>query len=115
MTKLMHLRPHDLLAHLPLPATDSWPDGVFDIEAFDRGGLSLELFAPRGIDHQTPHAQDEIYIVIAGCAILEIDGVAYDCPPGDTLFVPARVPHRFVRISDDFAARAIFWGPGKPH
>lgn len=114
MTDPMHLRRQDLLARLPLLATAKWPDDVFDIEDFDRGGLSLELFAPRGVDHQTPHAQDEIYIVIAGCAILEIDGVAYDCAPGDALFVPARVPHRFVRISDDFAAWAIFWGDARP-
>ena len=114
MDEPVHLRPHDLLARLPLSATAKWPDGVYDIEAFAHGGLTLELFAPRGVDHQTPHAQDEIYIAIAGCAILEIDGVAYDCPPGDALFVPACVPHRFVRISDDFAAWAIFWGDARP-
>ena len=114
MTKPMHLRPHDLLARLPLPATDSWPDGVFDIEAFDRGGLSLELFAPRGTDHQVPHAQDELYIVIAGSAILDIDGVERACAPGDALFVPARMKHHFKRISDDFTTWAIFWGTARP-
>jgi len=106
----MHLRPADLLARLPLPATERWPEGVFDIEAFARGGLSLELFAPRGVDHQSPHAQDEIYIVIAGRATLDIDGIEHACAIGDALFVAARMPHRFVNISDDFATWAIFWG-----
>jgi mannose-6-phosphate isomerase-like protein (cupin superfamily) len=109
----MHLRPQDFLTRLPLPATAKWPGGVYDIEAFACGGLTLELFAPRGIDHQTPHAQDEFYIVIAGSATLDIDGVVHACAIGDALFVPALVPHRFVDISDDFATWAIFWGDEK--
>ncbi len=113
MTGPTQVRLHDLLARLPLPATAKWPDGVFDIKAFAHGGLTLELFAPRGVDRQTPHAQDEQYVVVAGSAILDIDGVEHDCALGDTLFVPARVPHRFVRISDDFAAWAIFWGDAR--
>ncbi|HTD29281.1 MAG TPA: cupin domain-containing protein [Xanthomonadaceae bacterium] len=106
----MQLHPADFLKRLPLPATDRWPEGVFDIEAFERGGLTLELFAPRGIDHQTAHAQDELYFVIAGNATLDIDGGEHSCAPGDALFVPALVKHRFVRISDDFATWAVFWG-----
>ena len=110
----MRLHPDDLLKRLPLPATDRWPDGVFDIEAFDRAGLTLELFAPRGVDHQTAHAQDEMYFVISGSATLQTDGVEHACTPGDALFVPARAIHRFVRISDHFATWAVFWGDGKP-
>jgi mannose-6-phosphate isomerase-like protein (cupin superfamily) len=110
----MHLRPQDFLARLPLPATTKWPSGVYDIEVFARAGLSLELFAPRGVDHQSAHSQDEIYIVITGSATLDIDGVEHACAMGDALFVPARVPHRFTRISGDFATWAIFWGDEKP-
>lgn len=109
----MHLRAADFLARLPLPATEQWPEGVFDIEASARGGLSLELFAPRGTDHQSPHSQGEIYIVIAGSAMLAIDGVEHACAVGDVLFVPARVAHHFTDISDDFATWAIFWGEAK--
>jgi mannose-6-phosphate isomerase-like protein (cupin superfamily) len=114
MTDPMHLRPQDFLARLPLPPTANWPDGVFDLEVFARGGLSLELFAPRGTDHQSPHAKDEIYIVIAGSATLDINGVAHACAPGDALVVPARVPHRFVQFSDNFAAWVVFWGDAQP-
>ena len=102
-----------MLARLPLPATERWPEGVPFVEAFAHGGLEMELFAPRGADHQTPHAQDELYIVIAGSATLTIDGVAHACTMGDALFVPARVLHRFTNISDDFATWAIFWGEAK--
>ena len=109
----MRLHPADFLKRLPLPATDRWPDGVFDVEAFERGGLSLELFAPRGVDRQVSHAQDELYIGVTGTAVLDIDGVEHSCAPGDALFVPARVRHHFVRISDDFVVWAIFWGVAK--
>ena len=109
----MRLRPADFLKQLPLPATDRWPDGVFDIEALEYAGLTLELFAPRGTDRQSSHAQDELYVVTAGSAVLDIDGEEHPCMQGDALFVAARVPHQFVRISDDFATWAIFWGPRK--
>jgi mannose-6-phosphate isomerase-like protein (cupin superfamily) len=105
------LRPQDFLSRLPMPPTDRWPEGVFDIEALEQNGLTLEMFAPRGEDHQSPHDQDELYIVIAGSAELDIDGTRHACAIGDALFVPARVPHRFASISPDFATWAIFWGP----
>jgi mannose-6-phosphate isomerase-like protein (cupin superfamily) len=110
MSDILHIKPQDLLTRLPLPATDRWPDGVFDIEAFERGGLMLELFAPRDTDRQTSHGQDELYIVISGNAVLEVEGDDRPCATGDVLFVAARAPHRFVRISDDFATWALFWG-----
>jgi threonine/homoserine/homoserine lactone efflux protein len=36
---------------------------------FNRGDLSVELFAPHEVDTQQPHEQDEIYIVAAGVSI----------------------------------------------
>jgi len=113
MPEPMPLRPAEFLARLPLPATERWPDGVFDIEAFELNGLSLELFAPRGRDRQSSHDQDELYIVVAGSAVLHIDGVEHPCAAGDALFVAARVEHHFERISEDFSTWAIFWGPRK--
>lgn len=110
----LHLRAADLLQQLPLPATVKWPDGVFDVEAFARGGLTLELFVPRGVDHQTAHTQDELYLVITGDAVLDVDGVQHACKSGDTVFVAAGVEHRFRRFSDDFAAWVVFWGEATP-
>jgi len=108
----------ETLASLPLPATAKWPDGVFDIEIFVRAGTSVELFAPRGEDRQTPHAQDEFYIVVSGHAELHVrdtDGNVRVLParPGDALHVAAGVEHRFRAISGDFAAWAVFF-PTEP-
>ena len=110
----MRLQPADLLAKLPLPATERWPDGVRFVEAFAKDGFELELYAPRGVDSQSPHARDELYVIVAGRAALDIAGVTHACAPGDALFVPARTEHRFTDISDDFATWAIFWGKAQP-
>jgi mannose-6-phosphate isomerase-like protein (cupin superfamily) len=106
--------PDAALASLPLPATAKWPDGVFDLQVFANGDASLSLFAPRGEDRQTAHAQDEFYLVVQGSAELhvrEAEGNARVLParPGDALHVAAGVEHRFHAISADFAAWVVFF------
>jgi mannose-6-phosphate isomerase-like protein (cupin superfamily) len=101
----------ETLAKLPLPATDKWPQGVWDVTAFQRGTLSLELFAPKGQDYQTPHAQDELYIVVRGGGTFLVEDEPFEFKPGDVLFVPARRDHRFIRFTDDLLLWVVFWGP----
>lgn len=98
------------LKQLPLPATEKWPQGVWDIEAFKHGSMSLILFAPQGNDYQTPHDQDELYIVVSGTGILESGGVPHQFKTGDVLFVPAKKAHRFIEFSSDIQMWAVFWG-----
>jgi mannose-6-phosphate isomerase-like protein (cupin superfamily) len=71
------------------------------------------LFAPRGEDVQTPHTQEEVYVVILGSGIFRRADELVDFAPGDVLFVPAKMPHRFEQFSDDFATWVIFFGPRK--
>lgn len=102
----------DALRRLPLPATAKWPDGVWDAEVMRHGTMSAEIFAPRGRDHQTPHTQDELYLVIGGTAQLIVDNSApLACAPGDLLFVPAGMNHHFENISGEFTTWVIFYGP----
>ncbi len=101
---------NDTLAKLPLPATEKWPEGVWDIEALKHGTMSLILFAPQGKDYQTPHCQDELYIVVAGAGVIEIDGESISFALGDSLFVKAGLEHRFTEMSDDLKMWAVFWG-----
>lgn len=100
-----------LLDRLPLPATEQWPDGVFAAEAISHGTMSLEVFAPRGTDHQRPHLQDELYIVVSGRAAFWREGQTDDVAAGDALFVRAGQDHRFTDVSDDFVTWVVFWGP----
>lgn len=81
------------------------------VELFRHGTLSVELYAPRGIDPQTPHTRDEVYVVVAGRGQFRNGGQRHPFAAGDVLFVPARVEHRFEEFSDDFAAWVFFYGP----
>jgi mannose-6-phosphate isomerase-like protein (cupin superfamily) len=97
------------LSHLPLPATPTWPEGVWDKTMLEHGTMSVIVFAPRGRDYQTKHAQDELYIVVKGSGTLMIADKPHAFGEGDVLFVPAEVQHRFVDFTDDLTTWAIFW------
>ena len=88
------------------------PEGKRFVELFQHGTLSVELYAPRGIDMQTPHARDEIYVIASGTGMFRH---AHDADvrfgPGDVFFVAAGVEHRFKDFSDDFATWVFFYGP----
>lgn len=78
---------------------------------FERGDVSVELFAPRGVDTQTPHTRDELYIVSSGSGTFRRGEETCEFHAGDLLFVPAHVDHRFERFTDDFRTWVIFFGP----
>jgi mannose-6-phosphate isomerase-like protein (cupin superfamily) len=87
------------------------PLGAPFVDVFRRGTLSVEMYAPRGIDAQSPHTRDEIYVVLQGQGWFINGEARHPFTPGDVLFVPAGVEHRFVDFSDDLAVWVIFYGP----
>ncbi len=107
----MRFSPKNYSSKLPLPATDKWPDGVWDVEAFRHGSMSLLFFSPEGRDYQTSHDQDELYLVLKGSGTLEIEGQPIEFQAGDALFVPASKSHRFIRFEKGIEMWAIFYGP----
>ena len=54
------------------------------------------------------HNCEESVMVIEGEAIAEIDGVSHPLGTGDTTWLPANVPHRFINASQEKPMR-IFW------
>jgi mannose-6-phosphate isomerase-like protein (cupin superfamily) len=93
---------------LPLVPT---PDKNRYATVFKHGTLDIEIYAPRGVDPQTPHTRDEVYVVVSGSGEFVNGGVRTKFQTGDILFVPARVEHRFENFTDDFATWVLFWGP----
>lgn len=87
------------------------PDGERFVELFRHGTLSVELYAPRGIDPQSPHSRDEVYAVMQGTGWFRNGSERHRFEPGDVLFVPARVDHRFEEFSDDLVVWVFFYGP----
>jgi mannose-6-phosphate isomerase-like protein (cupin superfamily) len=52
------------------------------------------LVAPEP-DRQQPHEDDELYFVLDGAGVLEIEGRPVPLEPGQAVFVPAGADHRF--------------------
>jgi mannose-6-phosphate isomerase-like protein (cupin superfamily) len=75
------------------------------------GSMQIEYFAPEKTDTQQPHMQDEIYVIASGQSQFYRNGETVNCKTGDVLFVPAKMEHRFINFSNDFAAWVIFYGP----
>lgn len=75
------------------------------------GTLEVQLYAPRGTDPQKPHRRDELYIVAVGNGVFVRGDERVRFGPGDALFVPAGMAHRFEDFSDDFVTWVIFYGP----
>jgi mannose-6-phosphate isomerase-like protein (cupin superfamily) len=87
------------------------PEGQRFANVFERGSLSVDMYAPRGQDPQKPHSRDEVYIVVHGSGTFLCAGTRESFGPGDFLFAPAGVEHRFENFSDDLTVWVIFYGP----
>ena len=72
----------------------------------------LYVLPAEGVDGQKPHAEDEVYYVIDGRAVLDIDGEDHPVGPGSVLYVRAEVPHRFHSISEELSV-LVFFASGK--
>ena len=93
--------------HLPGPA------GEHAVALLKRGSLDVRLaLAPRVPPTDvTPHAQDEVYVIVRGRGVLFHDSKRDRFEAGDLLFVAAGTEHRFEDYSDDLAVWVIFYGP----
>lgn len=87
------------------------PQGQRFAPVFRHGSLEVEIYAPRGQDAQTPHNRDEVYVVVSGSGTFVNGPTETDFGPGDLLFVPAGVEHRFESFTDDLVVWVIFYGP----
>jgi mannose-6-phosphate isomerase-like protein (cupin superfamily) len=59
-------------------------------------------------DPQQPHDQDELYYVIEGQAVLEVDGDQKPVKSGSLVFVAAGVQHRFHSIASKLSCLVVF-------
>jgi mannose-6-phosphate isomerase-like protein (cupin superfamily) len=64
-----------------------------------------------GVDGQSPHREDEIYLIASGVATLDVDGHPVPVAAGSVVFVAAQAPHRFVDIAEDLVAVVLFAPP----
>ncbi|MDE2967202.1 MAG: cupin domain-containing protein [Chloroflexota bacterium] len=80
-------------------------------EMLRHGTMSVGLYTPHEVDKQSPHDQDEVYIVASGTGVFALGEERMACGPGDAFFVGAGARHRFEEFSDDLAVWVVFYGP----
>jgi len=86
-------------------------EGKLYAELFSHGTLTVEIYAPKGIDLQQPHTRDELYIVVAGSGWFSVEGQRFQFGPGDALFAAAGEDHRFGDFTEDLLTWVVFYGP----
>ncbi len=83
-------------------------DEVLRVDALSFGLYRL----PAGsVDGQSPHREDEVYVVLVGAATVEVDGVRSPVTAGSVLYVQAGAPHRFLDVTDDLDLAVVFAPP----
>ncbi len=87
------------------------PGGERFARVLGHGSMEVEVYAPRGSDPQTPHTRDELYVVVRGSGRFVNGPKRHAFGPGDVLFVPAGVEHRFEDFTEDLVVWVVFYGP----
>jgi mannose-6-phosphate isomerase-like protein (cupin superfamily) len=72
----------------------------------------LYVLAPGAVDGQSPHTEDELYLVLAGRATLQVGHAQRPVRPGSLVFVEAGQRHVFHSIEEELRLLVVF-GPAE--
>jgi mannose-6-phosphate isomerase-like protein (cupin superfamily) len=97
------LRFIDAKARIPSPESDH------AVSLLERGTLKVKLSTPVLPTVQTPHTQDELYIVVRGQGVLVHDGKRDQFEAGDLLCVSAGTERQITDFTD-LAVWVVFYG-----
>ena len=85
----------------------------FEILLRGHDNLEVEYYAPPPPDTQKPHDRDELYFVERGSGWFIMGNERVRFAPGDLLFVPAGLVHRFEDYAE-LGVWVVFYGPRTP-
>ena len=74
--------------------------------------VGLYVLGAGDVDGQQPHTEDEVYVVLEGRSRFTAGTETREVRPGDVIFVPAEVPHRFHDIDEELRVVVVF-GPAE--
>jgi mannose-6-phosphate isomerase-like protein (cupin superfamily) len=75
------------------------------VPALSVGLYTLEAGA---VDGQSPHSEDEIYVIMSGRARITVGDQVRDVARGSVVYVAAEVPHRFHDIAERLEILVVF-------
>ena len=73
--------------------------------------VGLYVLSAGATDVQSPHSEDEVYVVLGGRGGFTSVGRTRDVRAGDTIFVPAGEAHRFHDILEELRLIVVFAPP----
>ena len=75
--------------------------------------MSVGLYALNAgqADPQSPHGQDEVYLVMSGRASITVGMETTQVARGSVVYVPAGVAHKFHHITEDLRVMVVFSPP----
>jgi mannose-6-phosphate isomerase-like protein (cupin superfamily) len=83
-------------------------DGYLEFLRVPAMSVGVYVLAAGAEDRQNPHREDEIYFVVKGRSRFRRGDEEVAVKSGDTLFVPAREPHRFHSIETELVLLVVF-------
>jgi mannose-6-phosphate isomerase-like protein (cupin superfamily) len=83
------------------------------VEQFRVPDLSVGTYSipVGGVDEQSPHTEDEIYVCMGGRATLRTPSGEAAVALGVVLYVPAGEEHRFVDVTENLSLFVLFAPP----
>lgn len=106
MTHMTDLEAYDLADVVARHAAAGKPY----LEFLRRPELSVGLYVlpDGGTDGQTPHNEDEVYVVLSGSATLTVGGESRALTQGSIAFVAKHADHRFTDIAGELRLLVFF-------
>jgi mannose-6-phosphate isomerase-like protein (cupin superfamily) len=77
----------------------------------DAMSAGIYVLPATGTDLQSPHKEDELYLVVRGHGRFTAGDETVDAAPGDTIYVKAGVVHRFHDIVEELVLAVVFAPP----
>ena len=108
MTKAKHLGVRQVRRALSLKQASSGETTAPLSILVTHGSLVVEVYQPVTTDHQKPHDRDDCYVIIEGHGKFEMGNEIVSFGPGDFLFLPAGLPHRFTDFGDTMSTWVMF-------